>query len=230
MKKFWNWKNSETDGESQRQLELNGTIAEESWFDDDITPELFKSELDSGSGDIVVKINSPGGDCVAASKIYTMLREYSGHVNVFVDGLAASAASVVAMAGDTVTMAPTALMMIHNPSTIAFGDHVDLEKAIEMLNEVKESIINAYALKTGLSRAKLARMMEDETWMNAKKAVELRFADEMAGSSDAEAYAFSASSVARDFTNKIAAKAEKEPCGAKVSDLRNALYERLLKF
>ena len=227
MKRFWNWTKAE---DESRILELNGTIAEESWFDDDITPEAFREELNNGSGDITVAINSPGGDCVAASRIYSMLRDYPGKVTVKIDGLAASAASVVAMAGDTVQMVPTALMMIHNPSTVAWGDHVDLERAVAMLDEVKESIINAYELKTGLARKALSKMMEEETWMNAKKAIELGFADEESGADNSKAYAFSASLVAKNFTNKIAAKAQTENTGAKVSDLKNALYERLLKF
>lgn len=227
MKRFWNWTKAE---DESRVLELNGTIAEESWLDDDITPEAFRKELNSGSGDITVAINSPGGDCVAASRIYSMLCDYPGKVTVKIDGLAASAASVVAMAGDTVQMVPTALMMIHNPSTVAWGDHVDLERAVAMLDEVKESIINAYELKTGLARKALSKMMEEETWMNAKKAIELGFADEESGTDNSKAYAFSASLVAKNFTNKIAAKAQTENTGAKVSDLKNALYERLLKF
>lgn len=226
MRKFWNFKNS---ADESRILELNGTIAEEGWYNDDVTPEEFRAELMKESGDITVMINSPGGDCVAASRIYAMLRDYPGKVTVKIDGLAASAASVVAMAGDTVQMVPTAMMMIHNPSTVAWGDHVDLERAVSMLDEVKESIINAYEIKTGISRKQLSKMMEEETWMNAKKAVEFGFADEETGSDGAQAYAFSAMSVARNFTNKISEKAQK-PDGAKVSNLRNALYERLLKF
>ena len=168
-KKFWEWKNTaETEPDAERVLELNGTIAEESWFDDDITPAMFKDELFSGSGPITIWINSPGGDCIAASQIYSMLMDYKGDVTVKIDGIAASAASVIAMAGTKVLMAPTALMMIHNPATVAFGDHEDMQKAIEMLNEVKESIINAYEIKTSLSRAKLSRLMDEETWMNAK--------------------------------------------------------------
>ena len=163
------WKNTaETEPDAERVLELNGTIAEESWFDDDITPAMFKDELFSGSGPITIWINSPGGDCIAASQIYSMLMDYKGDVTVKIDGIAASAASVIAMAGTKVLMAPTALMMIHNPATVAFGDHEDMQKAIEMLNEVKESIINAYEIKTSLSRAKLSRLMDEETWMNAK--------------------------------------------------------------
>ena len=158
-------------------LTLNGTIAEESWFDDDITPQLFKDELNSGTGDITVWINSPGGDCVAAAQIYNMLMDYKGNVTVKIDGIAASAASVIAMAGAEVLMSPVSTMMIHNPATVAMGDHNEMQKAIEMLNEVKESIINAYEIKTGLSRAKLSHLMDSETWMNANKAVELGFVD-----------------------------------------------------
>ena len=160
-------------------LFLNGTIAEDSWFDDDVTPQLFKEELVSGSGDITVWINSPGGDCVAAAQIYNMLREYEGNVTVKIDGIAASAASVIAMAGDTVLMSPVSMMMIHNPMTIAFGDSGEMQKAIDMLKSVKDSIINAYELKIGLSRTKLAYLMDAETWMDAGKAVELGFADEV---------------------------------------------------
>ena len=112
---------------------------------------MFRDELFSGEGDVVIWLNSPGGDYIAASQIYSMLMDYKGNVTVKVDGLAASAASVIAMAGTKVVMAPTAMMMIHNPSTAAFGDHKDMQKVIEMLDEVKESIINAYEIKTGLS-------------------------------------------------------------------------------
>ena len=180
-KKFWNWrkvKNQEPEV-TERILELNGTIAEESWFDDDVTPQLFKDELNSGTGDITVWINSPGGDCVAAAQIYNMLSSYKGRVTVKIDGIAASAASVIAMAGDTVLVSPVSMLMIHNPATIAWGDHAEMQKAIDMLSEVKESIINAYVLKTGLSRPKLSHLMDAETWMDANKAVELGFADEI---------------------------------------------------
>ena len=185
MKKFWNWKNrtvlnQETNLEQvERVLFLNGTIAEDSWFDDDVTPQLFKEELISGSGDITVWINSPGGDCIAAAQIYNMLREYEGNVTVKIDGIAASAASVIAMAGDKVLMSPVSMMMIHNPMTFAFGDSGEMQRAIDMLQSVKDSIINAYELKTGLSRTKLAHLMDAETWMDANKAMEFGFADEI---------------------------------------------------
>ena len=185
INKFWRWKDlrirNETDNTetAQRTLFLNGTIAEESWFEDDITPAIFRDELMSGEGDITVWINSPGGDCFAAAQIYNMLMDYKGNVTVKIDGIAASAASVIAMAGTQVLMSPVAMLMIHNPATIAMGDHNEMQKAIEMLNEVKESIINAYEIKTGLSRNKISRLMEEETWMDARKAVEMGFADDI---------------------------------------------------
>lgn len=185
MKKFWNWKNKtitnqETETQSQeRILFLNGTIAEESWFDDEVTPALFKDELNSGEGDITVWINSPGGDCIAAAQIYNMLMDYKGNVTVKIDGIAASAASVIAMAGNKVIVSPVSMIMIHNPATIAAGDTSEMQKAIAMLDEVKESIINAYEIKTGLSRAKLSHLMDAETWMDANSAIEMGFADEI---------------------------------------------------
>lgn len=211
-KKFWSWKNQ---GETaERTLFLNGTIAEESWFDDDVTPQLFKAELMSGSGDITVWINSPGGDCVAAAQIYNMLMDYKGNVTVKIDGIAASAASVIAMAGTKVCVSPVSMMMIHNPATIAFGDTAEMQKAIAMLDEVKESIINAYEIKTGLSRAKLSHLMDAETWMDAHSAVEMGFADEvMKRSTEDEDAAesqvsmvFSRTAVTNSLMDKLAAK------------------------
>lgn len=181
-KRFWNWVRNE----NGRTLFLDGPIAEETWFGDEITPKQFKTELISESGDITIWINSPGGDVFAASQIYNMLMDYQGNVTVKIDGLAASAASVIAMAGGDVLMSPVSMLMIHNPMTLAFGDTAEMEKAISMLGEVKESIINAYELKTGLSRAKLAHLMDAESWFNAKKAVELGFADGIMFSTQSE--------------------------------------------
>jgi len=197
----------------ERTLFLNGTIAEDSWFDDDVTPQMFKEELMDGSGNITVWINSPGGDCVAAAQIYNMLREYKGDVTVKIDGIAASAASVIAMAGDKVLMSPVSMMMIHNPMTIAFGDSGEMQRAIDMLFSVKDSIINAYELKTGLSRVKLAHLMDAETWMDANKAIELGFADEIIqrnGAVDMEvpqvSMLYSKTAVVNSLMDKIAEK------------------------
>ena len=209
-KKFWNWVSSD----GSRTLYLDGAIAEETWYGDEITPKQFKSELLSDSGDITIWINSPGGDVFAASQIYNMLMDYKGKVTVKIDGIAASAASVIAMAGTDVYISPTGLMMIHNPMTIAFGDTLEMEKAISMLSEVKESIINAYEIRTGLSRAKLSHFMDAETWFNAKKAVELGFADGILFSElkedmpNSESVSFSNISVINSLIQKLP-KAEK---------------------
>ena len=175
MRKFWSF----SDEGNIRTLRIEGQIADETWFGDEVTPQLFKNDLNAGKGDITLWINSPGGDVFAAAQIYNMLMDYKGNVHVIIDGLAASAASVIAMAGTTVSMSPVAMMMIHNPWTIAQGEAKDREKVIEMLGEIKESIMNAYELRTGLSRAKISHLMDSESWFNARKAVELGFADKI---------------------------------------------------
>ncbi len=182
-RKFWNWVRNE--GEPA-VLVLNGEISDETWFGDEVTPKLFRADLDKCQGDISVWINSPGGDVFAAAQIYNMLMDYPHNVTVKIDGLAASAASVIAMAGTEVQMSPVAMMMIHNPMTVAIGDSAEMQKASAMLDEVKESIMNAYEIKTGLSRAKISHLMDAESWFNAKKAVELGFADKILFSDDAE--------------------------------------------
>lgn len=231
-KKFWVWKNQNEDGQNLRILELNGTIAEESWFDDDVTPEQFKKELYANSGPIVLWINSPGGDCIAASRIYTMLMDYPDHVTVKIDGIAASAASVIAMAGTTVLMAPTALLMIHNPMTVAWGDHQDMQKAAGMLGEVKQSIINAYELRTGLSREQLSTLMDSETWMNAHKAIELGFADALLADEKREAtgksFAFSSRTAQVALLNKIAEKQDRRASGSRQKE-KSASFDELEK-
>ena len=138
---------------------------------------MFRDELAKVSGDLTVWINSPGGDCISASQIYTMLKNHKSKVTVKIDGIAASAASVVAMAGDETWISPTGYLMIHNPMTCAAGNKADMEKAIALLDEIKEGIINAYEEKTHLSRSKIAKMMDEETWINAKKAKQLAFVD-----------------------------------------------------
>lgn len=213
MQRFWNWVRNEEDG--QRTLYLDGVIAQESWFGDEVTPAVFKAELEAGNQPITVHINSVGGDCVAASQIYTMLMDYPADVTVQIDGIAASAASVVAMAGTKVCMSPTALMMAHNPWTSASGDAADMKRAVALLDEVKESIINAYQIKTGLSRQQLSDIMDGETWMNAYRAKELGFCDEVLydGPEPEEKVSFSFSSRAAEIQllNRVKAAAPAEP-------------------
>ena len=214
-RKFWNWVRDSDTGE--RTLVLNGQIAEESWFGDEVTPAIFRDELMKGEGNITVWINSPGGDVFAAAQIYNMLMDYKGNVTVRIDGLAASAASMIAMAGTTVEMSPVGMMMVHNPSTAVIGNTTEMQAAIKMLDEVKELILNAYELKTGQPRQQLSDLMDAESWMNAKKAVELGFADKILFANDdeekqsegVEAMLFSHRAVANSLIDKIKAQSQK---------------------
>ena len=214
-RKFWNWVRDSDTGE--RTLVLNGQIAEDSWFGDEVTPAIFRDELMKGEGNITVWINSPGGDVFAAAQIYNMLMDYKGSVTVRIDGLAASAASVIAMAGTTVEISPVGMLMIHNPSTAVIGNTKEMQAAIQMLDEVKESILNAYELKTGQPRQSLSDLMDAESWMNAKKAVELGFADkilfanedEEKQSEGVEAMLFSQRAVTNSLIDKIKAQSLK---------------------
>ena len=210
-RKFWNWVRNDNE---DRILVLNGEISNETWYGDEITPQIFRSELNSGQGKVTVWINSPGGDCFAAAQIYNMLMEYPGTVDVHIDGIAASAASVIAMAGNHVAISPVGMMMIHNPATVSIGDEWEMKKAMDMLSEVKESIINAYELKTGLPRKQLSNMMNAESWMNAKKALELGFADSILYDGDdeddePEGMIFSRAAVTNSLLNKLKAQVPK---------------------
>lgn len=175
MKKFWNFiQNEDT---SETELLFNGPISEDTWWGDEVTPALFRDELSKVSGNLTVWLNSPGGDVFAASQIYSMLKNHKGKVTVKIDGIAASAASVVAMAGDETLISPTGMLMIHDPMTLAYGNKADMEQTITMLEEVKESILNAYVQKSHQSRETLSQLMSEETWMNAEKALELGLVD-----------------------------------------------------
>lgn len=227
-RKFWDWTNSK----DERVLRIDGVIAEESWINDEITPKQFKSELMSGSGDITLWINSPGGDVFAASQIYNMLMDYKGDVTVKIDGLAASAASVIAMSGTKVLMSPVSEIMVHNPMTIAIGNAEEMSKAIDMLSEIKKSIINAYELKTNLPRDEISKMMDSETWMNARKAVELGFADEIMYTEKdqnsekiSNSYIFSRMAVTNKLIDKLKSKNQaKNQNEITVESLKKRLY------
>jgi len=245
MTKFWNWIKNEETGESE--LYLDSAISDETWFGDEITPANFKAELTKHPGNVTVWINSPGGDCFAASQIYTMLKNHNGKITVKIDGIAASAASVVAMAGDEVLISPTGMLMIHNPMTVAAGNRQAMEKAIDLLEEVKQSIINAYETKSSLSRAKISQLMDDETWLNAKKAKQMGFVDgilfedstkkdsseekaeetnQKRDSPDDKTYTameYSAVSNINSFIQKVSASAEKTVTGTPIARLEKRL-------
>lgn len=182
MMKFWEFKNS---GEEEAELRITGEIVsdDDSWIYEWLgiahaSPNAFREELSQYKGkNLTVWVDSWGGDVFAAAGIYTALKEHKGKVTVKVDGKAASAASVIAMAGDEVLMSPVSIMMIHNPWTVAVGEAKDMRHVADVLDEVKETIINAYQTKTKLSREKISQLMDEETWMSAQKAISEGFAD-----------------------------------------------------
>lgn len=169
------------------EIEIKGDIINDDdswfydWFGDSYTsPKAINNKLKEANGqDITVKINSPGGDVFSASDIYTSLRDYTGNVTVKVTGIAASAASVIAMAGNKVLISPTAQLMVHNVNTYVAGDYRDMDHMSETLKNANNSIANAYISKTGKSREEILSIMDNETYMNAEKAKELGFADEI---------------------------------------------------
>jgi len=225
VNKFWAWAKSDSGGE---ELRIDGYIARESWFGDEVTPRQFRAELAAHPGDLTVWINSGGGECFAAAEIYTALREHKGKVTIKIDAIAASAASVIAMAGDEILMSPVSMMMIHNPAAEIFGEVADLEKAIDELAEVKECLVNAYQARTGLSRAEISRLMDAETHMNAKAAVKRGFADGLLyGELDALGEVIfdrhtPVTAVAAAFRKKLKPKAQEQP-GTSIT----AAFERL---
>lgn len=175
------------------KIQVKGTIISDrqqriyDWIGIEATsPSKVLNSLPTNNSSIEVVINSGGGDVFAGSEIYTALKEYTGEVIVKVVGLAASAASVIAMAGDKVLISPTAQMMVHNVSTYAAGDYRDFEHTAEVLKSANQSIANAYKAKTGKTDDELKVLMDDETWFNAKTAVEQGFADEEMFNKDTE--------------------------------------------
>lgn len=177
--KNWEFRNYKgQDGTEKRELYITGEIAEYSWWGDETTPDEFEKELYGGKGDVDMWISSPGGDVFAAARIYNSITQYKGgKVTAYVYGLCASAATVVTMAASEILMSPTALMLIHNPSTIVWGDRDDMKRTAEQLDVVKETIINAYVEKTGLSRKELSEYMNREKAFDAMEAIDLGFAD-----------------------------------------------------
>jgi ATP-dependent Clp protease protease subunit len=187
MTRFWNLK-KDAEIPEDGVLDIDGEIVAESgwWMPEEgvCVARNFRKAL-KGVKNVTVHINSPGGDVMAGAEIYSALREHSlngeGRVKVIVTGLAASAASVVAMAGDEILMHPVAYMMIHNPWTFAMGDAKELRKTAKVLDVISEGLISAYEQRTGKDREELKRMLENETWMSAGTAVEEGFADGIFG-------------------------------------------------
>lgn len=179
-RKFWTFQ-AAADEEKVGELLLYGPISDFSWWGDEVTPKQFKEDLDAlGEIDeLRIYINSPGGDVFAGQAILSMLKRHNAQKVVYVDGLAASAASVVAMAGDVIRMPRNAMMMIHNVWTFVAGDANDLREVADTLERISETIVAAYQERTGLDRDQIKAMMDAETWMTAEEAVEKGFADEI---------------------------------------------------
>ncbi len=188
MAKFWNFIKNEAD-ENAVDLRIDGEIVSDDdddawiyeWFGIPVTtPNAFRTALAEHKGkNINVWIDSWGGDVFAAAGIYNALKEHKGRVITKVDGKAVSAGSVIAMAGEELLMSPVSIMMVHNPWMRTLGEAKDMIKAAEVLNEVKETIVNAYQLKTGRNRGEISKLMDNETWMSAKTAIAEGFSDGM---------------------------------------------------
>lgn len=179
MKRCWKIRN-EADSSEAAELLIYGTISDETWWGDEVTPKQFHDDLAALDGkDLCVRINSGGGDVFAAVAIYNQLKTYDGKVTVRIDGLAASAATIISCAGEQVIMPSNALFMIHNPAMFAFGgyDANDMRECANQLDLVKQTIVNTYLTRSSLSEDELCQKMDDETWMTAEEALDYGFVD-----------------------------------------------------
>lgn len=178
----------------------------------EVTAKYFLAELKKYKGQhIDLRINSVGGSVIEGTAIYNSLRRHKGGLTVHVDGLAASMASVIAMAGEEVVMAENAMLMIHNPWSLSVGDADDLRKEADVLDKIKNTLVNAYARKTGMEASTIASMMDEETWLDATEAVAMGFADEIEDGIEAAASITPEAARARfdKFSNSMARKTAK---------------------
>lgn len=196
---------------------------------DATSPKDVFDALPSTNEDVEVIINSGGGDVFSGSEIYTSLKEYPGNVNVKVVGVAASAASVIAMAGSKIEMSPTAQMMIHNASSIAVGDNREMQTAYNMLTSANKAVANAYIAKTGKSEQEITDLMNEETWFSADTAVEQGFADsKMFNESAPRLVANSGQMLSNDAVSRIATLMSKTPeVNIDVEQIANKVIEKL---
>ncbi|OEK56344.1 head maturation protease, ClpP-related [Staphylococcus equorum] len=196
---------------------------------DATSPKDVFDALSSTDEDVEVIINSGGGDVFSGSEIYTSLKEHQGNVNVKVVGVAASAASVIAMAGSKIEMSPTAQMMIHNASSIAVGDNREMQTAYNMLTSANKAVANAYIAKTGKSEQEITDLMNEETWFSADTAVEQGFADsKMFDESAPRLVANSGQMLSNDAVSRIATLMSKTPeVNIDVEQIANKVIEKL---
>ena len=181
-KHFWKFINSAEDGKPP-ELILEGDISSTTWWGDEVTPRQFTEELNALGNvpEIVVRINSGGGDVFAANAIYTRLKDHAAKITVKIDGWAASAATIIAMAGDVIEIPGNGVFMVHDPKMGAMGyfSAEDFKKAAAELDVIKQSIVNGYTLKTGKSAEEIAAIMSAETWYDGKQAVDAGFCDKL---------------------------------------------------
>jgi len=192
---FWKFRDAAEPGGST-ELELYGPISEYSWLGDEITPKKFKDDLNKfgSGGPVLLKINSPGGDPIAASVMRTIMMEYSGEITTRIDGMAASAAVAVALAGKSIKIMDTAYMMIHDPAVVVMMAALNIETLGALrddLKSIKQGLVDTYAARTGLNADRVSRMMTAETWMSAQEAVSYGFADEVISGGQKPANQFS---------------------------------------
>ena len=225
MRRWYEIKNADED---EAEILIYDTIGTDFWGDG-VSAKAFIEELgEIGSAkDLHVRINSPGGDVFEGTAIYNALRAHAGDVRVSIDGVAASMASMVAMAGEAITMPANALMMIHNPWTFAIGDEIEMLRVADVLGKSKAGIVSAYAMRTGKTRDDISDMMDAETWMTGEEALEAGFATEATAEEKMAACAFDLSGFKRvpdvlsSNINKIDLPAE--PTGRKVAVARRRL-------
>jgi len=190
-KKFWEIRNSATD-ENVGEVLIYGPLANQTWWNDEVTPVAFNNDLDElgAKNELHVRINSYGGDVFAGHAIHNSIKNYKrkheAEIKIFIDGIAASAASTVAMAGDVIVMPANTMMMIHDPmiGLCGYVNKDELLKYIDILDPIKESIIAAYHEKTGNDKSEIDSDMSKETWMTAEQAIEKGYADVMSDEID----------------------------------------------
>jgi len=162
------------------EIEMMGDIVNEGWYDSDVSPKRIKDQLAEAEGsEIYIPMNSGGGSTIAGSAIINMMRSYKGTIHVHNIGISASMASVILAEADVASMADNALLMIHNPWSMAVGDSDDMKHQADLLDKIKASLLQAYVRKTGLSEEKVSDMMDAETWLTAQEAYDLGFVDEV---------------------------------------------------
>lgn len=216
---------------TQAEIILYAGIGQDWWGDGSmISAKQFSDELkklDASVNEIVLRINSPGGDVFDGIAIYNRLKQHKAKVTVYIDGLAASIASIIALAGDEIYIGDGALYMVHLPWTFAMGNRMDLDNTVNRLLDVEEQMISIYKKKSGLERAEIKALLEAETWMGADEALEKGFVTAKVEDS----VPIAASAMKSRWLNKAPSKyrSETEAVSAGIGDLKKKIESRIAK-